>query len=192
MNNTEKKIEGRVITAFFYTIFILIGIILYGYTQLNGAIIYSTSKILFNVLFAVVPVVILYLPFVFHGITGKFFGDCVKRTMAVSLAWLVLLFGASLGLKFCFRTFTPEKWERFMYNRYLMIEDMESQYDLIGMTYSEVEAILGTNYTQGNYGTDREFNYLVSNEFWTSHYYSVRFKDGVVEETCLIKGISSI
>lgn len=198
-DKTEKKIKSRHITISFYTaftIYFLIGLL----RLINGSVIIGVSKILFDIIFIVLPILILALPFILNAMGSKSFGDCVKTAFIVSIIYATLSLGTEFGVKAYFTSFTVNKWANFPDNRYLMIDDLENNYNIIGMSKDEVESLLGSSYLQNGYYNGRQLSdnvetwtYGIKKEFLADKYYMLVYdRNGIVTETDTGKTTSSL
>lgn len=187
-SSTEKKIEGRVLTAFFYTVFILYSVIAFAFQSLSSSVILGTSKILFDLIFIAIPIVILILPFALNLITNKDFGECVKNTITISLVYIMLSVGMNTGLKMYFKDFSPDKWKIFPQNRYLMIDELQNEYSLEGTNISDIQNLLGEGREDIFEGDKKALMYGVKRGFWTDEYFVMYYDDdGIVTETHIKK-----
>jgi len=85
--------------------------------------------------------------------------------------------------------YTREKWEKYPYVRYCMLDNLKEQYEFIGMTEQELKHILGeptdiTEYT-GNtkYKGYTVYQYIIGDDLIDPYSYDFIFDDGIVIDT---------
>lgn len=84
------------------------------------------------------------------------------------------------GVAKYYSVFTPQKWAENIDMRHRMIESMESQYTLEGMTENEVKSILGEPNHISEISDNNEQHQYCAGGFWV-HYY-ITYENGVVIE----------
>ena len=92
------------------------------------------------------------------------------------IIYVIILLLITLGIRQYFKTFSTEKWSNENWNsfRYLMIDDLEDTYDLVGMTKEEVQSILGQEDVELEWLiTDYEIGYSVIDGFMEGYYYYI-------------------
>ena len=82
--------------------------------------------------------------------------------------------------------YTREKWDKYPFERGSMLDSLNEQYDLIGMTEQEVKEILG----KPNETLERDgrtiYQYIVGGTFNVLYAYDFTFDNGVVVETSYV------
>ena len=59
------------------------------------------------------------------------------------LIYILLSWGTDLMcIEYC-KSFTPEKWAKYPYERHYMVDDLNEKYELRGMTRNELTLLLG-------------------------------------------------
>lgn len=150
--------------GFFYS-FVLVG--LFG-------IIPDFSETLFWIYFLVLPIIILLLPIILKIVFKKQFYKSILLSLIAVVIYFILIFGSSFGIEKYMNKFTIEKWnnEKYCNLRYLMLNDLEEKYKLIGMKKEEVMNILGKEYENENY-----IYYFVGGEWLKSFYYCLEYDE---------------
>jgi len=127
-----------------------IGTIGFFYSFVIGlfGIIPNFSVTLFCIYFLVLPIIILLLPIILKIILKKQFYKSILLSLKVVGVYLILVVLTSISIRIYISNFTPEKWNNEKYSdlRYLMINDLEEKYNLVGMKKEEVIQILGKEY----------------------------------------------
>lgn len=80
--------------------------------------------------------------------------SCVRAAAAV-LVYALLAVAIFAGFRGYFTSFTPEKWQRFRNERYLMLKDLNKDHNLRERSKDEIIALLGTPNTPYD-GTDAD------------------------------------
>lgn len=192
MSDEIKKRKSVSLAAFFYISFPIYCLITIILQTLNNQAIISTSKILFAVVFIVLPIILLFLPSVLHS-SKKDFGECVKTALIFSLIYATLAAAAEFGIRAYFTSFTAAKWSSFPENRYLMIDDLEKNYNIVGMSTNEVENLLGTAAQHDSIMGQDALIYGVDKEFFADKYYAIIYDDnGIVTETQVGRTLESL
>lgn len=85
--------------------------------------------------------------------------------------------------------YTREKWEKYPYVRYCMLDNLKEQYEFTGMTEQDLKEILGeptyiTEYT-GNtkYKGYTVYQYIIGDDLIDPYSYDFIFDDGIVIDT---------
>ena len=179
----EKNIKSKHITISFYTgftLYFLINIILY---IVNGSIINGVSEILFIVMFIVLPIIIMVMPFMLKSAGNENFGDCVKTTLIVSLIYATVSVGTEFGMREYFTAFSIDMWNNYPVNR--LSYDLEKNHKIIGMSTEEIQNLLGSP-TQHDtiQGNNKALIYGIAKELFVDEYYAVIYDDNnIVTET---------
>ena len=173
----KNKILGIVLGILFYLLSSIFFFYLYIFDELVGYI-NDFSNILFYITHLIIPIIILMMPIIFKFIFKiKFYKSICYSTLIIIL-YIIILFILTFGIINYFKTFTKEKWinEDWHNFRYLMIEDLEKQYNLIGMNKEEIYQILGEEDRKSN-EDDRTLYYSIKNGFFEGDYYIINLND---------------
>ena len=82
--------------------------------------------------------------------------------------------------------YTREKWDKYPFERGCMLDSLNEQYDLIGMTEQEAKEILGEPNENSEPDGRTIYRYVVGGTFNTLHAYDFIFDNGVVVETSYV------
>ena len=181
----ENKLKSKHITISFYTGFTLYFFISIILSIVNDSVISGVSEILFIIMFIFLPIIIMILPFILRAAGNRNFGDCVKTTFIVSLIYAAVSVGTQYGVRAYFSTFSAENWINYPANRYLMIDDLEKNYNLIGLSTDEVKNLLGSPEQYDTILGDKEaLIYGIDKDFFADKYYAVIYDNSeIVTET---------
>ena len=127
----------------------------------------------------------MVMPFMLKSAGNENFGDCVKTTLIVSLIYATVSVGTEFGMREYFTAFSIDMWNNYPVNRYLMIDDLEKNHKIIGMSTEEIQNLLGSP-TQHDtiQGNKKALIYGVAKKLFTYEYYAVIYDDNnTVTET---------
>ena len=174
-----KKYQ-TILNVMLYIIFIIMWICIAGagfiIVTFNSDIIIAPISILF----ILVSIAVIAFPFYIKLSNPK------KIIIAIVLTIVVALAGELTfqGMVKYYSVFTPDKWTKNIKARHRMIESLESQYMLEGMTEDEVKEILGEPGAVSDLLVDNEnqyyYDYYAGDAFLTTIYYYVTFENGIV------------
>lgn len=170
---SKKKLLKIMVGIIYYAL----GIIGFGYlfilSSLEG-IIKSFHQMLFLSCFVIAPLVILILPIVLNRIIKveyfkSFISGCIS--IVIYIIAIVLIRFAIIGYM---SDFTILKWtnEKHANLRYLMIDDLEREYNFIGKNKTEAISVLGKAST-----FDNSLCYYVKSDWIDSYYYCFKYDD---------------
>lgn len=103
------------------------------------------SKVLFIIVYFVIPILVLLLPITIKYIFKKKDFNITIAIFKGMVIHFIIIISLSYGITEYMGYFTIKKWSNLelVELRYLMIDDLEDKYKLIGMTKEEVIDILG-------------------------------------------------
>lgn len=142
MKNKKRNITIKMIL--YYTICPIF--FLYSFTlSTMFSIISNFSNILFYILYLFFPIILLLLPLFIKYILKKDMEKSLKYSLITFIIYLLFTIILSFSIKTYFKTFTTKKWTKEEWHdlRYLMIDDLENKYTLVGMNKKEISRILG-------------------------------------------------
>lgn len=173
MKSNTQKVLGTVFGILFYGLGVPFFYVLCVLGMLLSNMI-RFSNLLFAVCFLLLPLLALLTPVAMKFIFKKPFYQSVLFGVAAAVLSLCILFGASLGIEGYMSDFTVEKWgnEDYTELRYLMIDDLEQEYDLIGMDKEEVIDLLGD---EGDY--DRTLRYEVQRGWLDQEFFCLSYDE---------------
>ena len=101
----------------------------------------------------------------------------------------VVNYGIFYGACEYMSVYTREKWEKYPYVRYYMIDNLKEQYEFIGMTEQELKEILGEptyviKYSgQTKYKGYTAYQYMIGDDYIDGYTYDFIFENGIVIDT---------
>ena len=171
----KEKIFGIILGILYYVLSVIFYFYLFIIEALAGSI-SDFSMTLFYICYAVLPIILLAMPLILKFAFKKKFYKSIIYSMFSVIIYLIILVIITFGIRQYFKTFSTEKWSNENWNgfRYLMVEDLEEKYDLVGMTKEEVQAILGQEDVELEMlVTDYAIGYSVRNGFMDWYYYYI-------------------
>jgi len=162
------------LSAIFCFNFIIVYFNLFDYIIIN-----NTSSILSLLIFILFPVILLFSPFFISLVWKKPLSKSVSISVIIVVLYFIVILGLNVYLIIYFQTFTKNKWAQFPDNRFLMIENLESQYTLTGMSKEEVLSLLGEPGILGR-KTTKELEYFIKSKSSLEYeVYIVAFQDNI-------------
>lgn len=193
MNQTTqediKKSKSISLCLAYYVVLILyfgINIVL---QSLFTTIIQDTSYFLYIFLVIVVPVILIILPVILKLTTKKTLGESAITSAIIFISYVLINFGLYFSIKSYFSDFSTEKWNTFKNHRYLMIDDLEKKYNLIGMNIEDVEDILGNSLNEICEEDKSTLTYHIQSNLLAEEYYVFYYENGIVTETGVYRDI---
>ncbi|MCL2591112.1 MAG: hypothetical protein FWD67_09645 [Betaproteobacteria bacterium] len=166
------------LSTIFYLNFIL------GYFNLfDNIIISNTSSTLSLFVFIILPLIVLFSPFLIALACKKTLLKSFSVSVIIVIVYFIIVFILNMSLICYFQVFTKNKWVKYPDNRFLMIESLENQYNLIGMPKEEILTLLGE---PGDLGrkTNGEFEYFIkSGSLLEYEVYIIVFQNDVAIKT---------
>ena len=168
-NRTEKMLSILMGVIWF----IIISIAWY-FSSASGllfnTIIADTSKVLGYSIYYIIPAIIIFLPIIMRSVLKKTILKSIIIAVCSVIIYIIIFFVLSFGLKRYFSSFSEYKWENYVKNRSLMIEDLNNKYKIVGMEKEKIINLLGRPaYTKKNEDTEEEeFHYYIkqNEDFW--------------------------
>lgn len=187
MNQTTqediKKSKSISLCLAYYVVLILyfgINIVL---QSLFTTVIQDTSYFLYIFLVIAVPVILIILPVILKLATKKTLGESAITSAIIFMAYVLINFGLYFSIKSYFSDFSTEKWNTFKNHRYLMIDDLEKKYNLIGMNIEDVEDILGNSLNEICEEDKSTLTYHIQSNPLSEKYYVIYYENDIVTET---------
>ena len=181
----DKKITKQKILNIIFIIlwFVLITFIYYVnliYGVFGNTLIVDTFELLSIIIYLGIPVIIIFLPLILRFIFSKKIIRSLAFSLGMAVIYFLLLFILNKGLVFYFSSFSKEKWDKYQYNRYLMVDDLEKKYELVGMTKFEVIDLLGQSYSEVTYKEELAMRYVIKVGFLTERDFLLFIEDDYV------------
>lgn len=175
----RERTLGVILGILFYLFWGILYFYLYIFEAIAGSI-SDFSTTIFYILYLIIPIIILIMPLIFKFVFKKKFYKSICYSALIIAIHIVILLLLTFGIRNYFKTFTTEKWTNNNWQdfRYLMIEDLENKYNLIGMKKEEVYKILGKeDKTLKELNTDNSLCYSIRNGFLEGDYYIISLND---------------
>jgi len=175
----KKNILNIVLGVLYYVLGAIGFFYLFIFTLLFGAII-DFSHGLFAFCYVILPVVVLALPIAIKLITKKEFYKSILFSSIGVIIYFIIVFCIEMCIIRYMKDFTVDKWNNYVDFRYLMVDDLEKEYNFVGMSKEEVFDILG----EYDYCNDTSMRYLIR-YIWLKDEYFYLFYDenGIITNT---------
>ena len=175
----KDKILGIVLGILFYLLGSIFFFYLYVFEAIAGSI-SEFSTTIFYIVYLIIPTIILIMPLIFKFVFKKKFYKSICYSALIIIVYILMLLVLTFGIRNYFKTFTTEKWTNNNWHgfRYLMIQDLEKQYDLIGMKKEEIYKILGKEDRNLNeFDDNSSLCYSMRDGFFEGDYYIIILND---------------
>ena len=171
----RDKILSVVLGTLYYVISIIIFCCSYFINALFG-VISRFSFLLFNICFLVFPIILLIIPIIHKQIYKKQFYKSIIKGIILIIIYIIILFIIEKSINIYFKSFTSGKWKNNNWHsfRYNMIDDLEQEYEFVGMNKNEVYEILGKSDRDGY---DNSIMYIIKTTFFEDTYYCIYFNE---------------
>ncbi len=178
--------KKKLILNILYTIVLIIGwagIISVSYLQYMFSPMFTLlgSGILVFIT-AIIYILTFVLPILFRKRISKYLS--LPLSFIVFTIISVVLVGSILAVaKGYISEFNEKKWSNYERLRTYMIEDMEEEYEIVGMTDKEVLELLGE--PMYNYGdeTITRYEYYAGDGIIDPYFYEIIFENGIAKDT---------
>lgn len=174
------NIKTIISSVLYYVLSIIIYVALFIYSFFGGmAIIGLNQPFIYLTLIVFIPVILIFLPLIINAITNKTYITSLKISSVITLIYIMIILPSIhfVSIEY-FKTFTKEKWEDIYFLRYLMIDDLEEKYDLIGTNKEEIIILLG----KPNKNENNSICYFVKDDV-EDLYYCLELDNGIVINT---------
>ncbi len=101
------------------------------------------GSFLWSLIYIALPIIAFVLPLSLTLIFKHNLKKTILGFVISIIVYAIVAFGTFFAVNTYLSDFTYEKWERYQSERYLMLDDLASEVDFIGMTKDEVIEILG-------------------------------------------------
>ena len=103
----------------------------------------AIGSFLWNLIYVALPIVAFVLPLALTLIFKHNLKKTILGFVISIIVYAIVAFGTFFAVNAYLSDFTYEKWERYQDERHLMIDDLASEVNFIGMAKDEVIGILG-------------------------------------------------
>ena len=182
-----RRLNIALSLLWFAGIFVLTALnLLYTVAERLPDVFFTTSGLLFLALYILVPSVIWHLPILIRFIFKKPFRKALFISICVTIVYILLFVSLQKGLTVYFSDFSQSKWNNYISNRHLMINDLENDYKIIGMDKTEVTELLGQPSNNISGGSNVIIYHIRTYDFaW--YKYHLTLENGKVIKTEVVK-----
>ncbi len=186
MINEKNKTLGIVLGLLYYVLICIFFFLFYIF-GIFGGIIIDFSETLFIICYIYFAIFLLILPLFFKFILKKKFYKAIIYSTISFVIYLFVLFFIRIAIITYMSNFTKEKWNNSNHwnLRYLMVDNFEMKYNIIGMNKEEVYELLGTvTPAETSYGENNKICYLIRGGLFAGTYYCFEYdENGVIVNT---------
>ncbi len=142
---------------------------------LHGTIPDVIPEPIYIFIYRILPILILIMPLVM----SYFFKKVKKYSLIVYAVYICVIIIIHITVFSYMSSFTPHKWDKYRYERHLMLDDFHEKYDLKTMTKDELISILGKPGAE----SEDEIEYTIMVNWLDAEILVFRFEDDrIVEE----------
>lgn len=172
-----KKLQS-IITVLCYVAFVVMWLVI-GFVGLIVSIFEDRIPTMVALIFIILAFAVITFPIYIKIPNPK--KAYISIILTVSLALSAIL--THTGIVYYYGNFTSAKWQKHMKLRYRMIDSLESQYTLKGMTVDEITELLGEADWKDNSENAEFYNYRAGLAFLDTVTYRVTVENGIVIDT---------
>ena len=144
------------------------------YAISSGTIISDTSKVLGNIIYYIIPLILLFFPAIRQRVFKKNFLKSILIGTCFVIIYVIIFFVLSYGLERYFSIFSEYKWKNYAKNRDLMIEDLNHKYEIVGMSKEDIVNLLGKGYSVTGKNDEQLYYYFIKEvDDYTLYYYLI-------------------
>ena len=111
------------------------------------------------------------------------FKKSVLNTLIVFLAYIIITICVHFSCCLYLKSFTFEKWSEYPYQRHIMLEDLTSKHNFIGMSKEEISDILGEPSYSWQEGSKQRVGYVIQSLFLESNYFEFTIENDTVTKS---------
>ncbi len=175
----NKKKLGIIFGIIYYLFWILLAYLSFIVNMLDG-VINLFSSVLFIISIFIIPILFILLPFIFKKLLKKEWYKAFVYSFIINVIYIIIIVPViRFGIISYMKSFSIKKWNNYDNLRYLMIDDLEKNHNLIGMKKDDVNKLLGKE--DSNY---EGMCYFVKSEFLDSYFYCLKYdENNIITET---------
>ena len=182
-----KKTEKVIINTILFAILIFLWAVILDLWKFLSFII-KTQRSLNGIEFGIIEYVLIFvcaaaiiLPIIFRKKLTVL--RSLPMTMIISAILAVIInIVILLGAKMYISEYSKEKWDKYPRLRVYMVDDLEREHQIIGMSEEEVKDLLGEPGDVPEWGQHR-YEYYAGESIADPYTYDVLFENGVAVET---------
>lgn len=167
------KKKDNIIFLVYLVLSMIVYIGLFLYNFVGGVIICLPSHFWFVILIIIIPIILLLLPLILER---KIKNKALLLSTFLSVIYIIIIIPlVHFSIIKYAEKFNIEKWNEMRFLRYLMIEDLEDNYELVNMPIHEVNNLLGK--------ADKEYDdtlcYFIKDDV-NDQFYCIKIENNIV------------
>lgn len=179
----NKNVLAIIFGMLYYLIPVILYYLLFVLNMMDG-IIHSFSVVLFIVCIFVMPILFIFLPIIFSKILKKEWYKAFLYSFIINVIYVIIILPSiRFGIVGYMKSFSKSKWNNYANLRYIMVDDLEKNYNLIGKKTNDVKKLLGK--PDSSFKIDKSMCYFIKGEFFlNSYYYCLEYdENNIITET---------
>lgn len=128
-------------------------------------------------------VLFIFLPIIFSKLLKKEWYKAFLYSFIVNVIYLIIILPSiRFGIANYMKSFSKSKWNNYANLRYIMVDDLEKNYNLIGKKTNDVKKLLGK--PDSSFDSDKSMCYFVKSKWLDSYFYCLEYdENNVITET---------
>lgn len=160
-------------------IWILLIVIIFGisviYPFVSKTVRNIIGKPLWFLIYILLPILTVIVPLFIRYIL-QFKRKIIVNTFYITIIYVLIVSITSIGCYKYIKNFTPQKWEKYVTERNLMLEDLENKYSLVGMSINEAKEILGNPDLE----SENEIEYIIGEGFIDPEMFVLKYDEQII------------
>ena len=181
-NNIGKILLHFFTISFYILIWVFIGLVSLSFHELAGFTVFEDFYGRWILWLGGILTISAFLSPLYLRLFLKKKLKAALLSFAITIIFVLSSWGLLWFTESQFLEFTPEKWEQYPRQRFMMVEDLEANHGFIGMTADEVVSILGV---PDLFSKDRglRYNYMLGSIIFNT-------RDGAVVSIAVLRAKS--
>lgn len=174
----NKKVLTAIFCVLYYLILGVLSLFIFAASIFDG-VIDCFSESLFIVCVFVIPLLFIFLPLIFNKCLKKEWHKAFLYSFVANVTYVIIILPfIRFGITGYMKSFSVNKWDNYHNLRYLMVDDLDRNYKLIGKKTDSVKKLLGK--PDGSFDSNKSMCYFVKSKWIDSYYYCFEYNENNV------------
>lgn len=171
----NKNALSIIFGVLYYLILAGLSFLTFGLNVFDG-VISLFSDVLFIVCIFVMPVLFIFLPIIFSKLLKKEWYKAFLYSFIINVIYVIIILPSiRFGIVGYMKSFSKSKWNNYDNLRYIMVDDLEKNYNLIGKKTNDVKKLLGK--PDSSFDSDKSMCYFVKSKWLDSYFYCLEYDE---------------
>lgn len=178
----NKKTLAIILGVSYYLILGILSFLSFILNMVDG-VISLFSNVLFIICIFILPVLFIFLPIIFSKLFKKEWYKAFLYSFIINIIYVIIVVPViRFGIISYMKSFSDTKWDNYDNLRYIMVDDLEKNYNLIGKKTNDVKKLLGK--PDSSFDSDKSMCYFVKSKWLDSYFYCLEYdENNVIIET---------